>query len=262
MKTIYNLVLVLFLICNIAVAQDTMYIYKSGSVSIKQAIVDIDSVVFYKANITPIDTIISDIDGNVYNIVNIGSQIWMKENLRVTKYRNGDIIGTTNPSTLDIRNEVNPKYQWAYDGNENNATTYGRLYTWGVIIDSRNICPSGWHASTDNDWTKLTTYLGGETTAGSKIKESDTLYWQSPNNNANNSSGLTARGSGMRMNGGALSIFSGLRNSSYWWSPAGNNDYTERWIVNGFSQLQRASWSKDLGFSVRCLKNLTETTKR
>jgi uncharacterized protein (TIGR02145 family) len=86
-----------------------------------------------------VDNTIRDIDGNAYTSVTIGTQIWMVENLKTTKYRNGDLIGTTNPATLDITNESTPKYQWAYDGNETNVATYGRLYTWYVVTDSRNV---------------------------------------------------------------------------------------------------------------------------
>jgi hypothetical protein len=86
---------------------------------------------------------ITDIDGNVYNTVSIGGQCWMKENLKTTKYRNGESIGTTSTATLDISSETTPKYQWAYEGNESNVATYGRLYTWFAITDSRNVCPDG-----------------------------------------------------------------------------------------------------------------------
>lgn len=89
--------------------------------------------------------IVTDIDGNVYHTVTIGTQVWMVENLKVTKYRNGDLIGTTTPATLDISGEAEPKYQWVYDGKESNVSTYGRLYTWYAITDNRNVCPKGWH---------------------------------------------------------------------------------------------------------------------
>ena len=122
---------------------------------------------------------VPDIDGNVYNTVTIGTQVWMAENLKTTKYRNGDLIGTTTPATLDISGESYTKYQWAYDGNESNVATYGRLYTWYAVTDTRNVCPTGWHVPTDAEWTTLTTFLGGESVAGGKLKETGTTHWAS-----------------------------------------------------------------------------------
>ncbi len=103
----------------------------------------------------------TDGDNINYPVVEIGTQIWMAENLKTTKYSNGDLIGTTTPATLDITGESTPKYQWAYNGNESIVTTYGRLYTWFAVTDSRNVCPVGWHVPTDPEWTVLTDYLGG-----------------------------------------------------------------------------------------------------
>jgi uncharacterized protein (TIGR02145 family) len=102
---------------------------------------------------------VTDIDGNVYQTVVIGTQVWMAENLRVTRYRNGDIIGTTTPAILDISGEASPKYQWAHDGDETNVATYGRLYTWYAVNDIRNICPIGWHIPTEEDINTLRDYL-------------------------------------------------------------------------------------------------------
>ena len=101
---------------------------------------------------------VKDIDGNIYRTITIGTQVWMAENLKTTRYRNGDLIGTTTPATLVIEGESAPKYQWAYDGNESNVATYGRLYTWYVATDSRNVCPIGWHVPTDAEWTVLTEF--------------------------------------------------------------------------------------------------------
>ncbi|MCJ7802706.1 MAG: fibrobacter succinogenes major paralogous domain-containing protein, partial [Candidatus Marinimicrobia bacterium] len=98
---------------------------------------------------------VTDIDGNNYTGVTIGSQVWMVENLKTTRYRNGDLIGTTILATLNISTENTPKYQWAYGGNEDNVATYGRLYTWYAVTDSRNICPTGWIVPADTDWTIL-----------------------------------------------------------------------------------------------------------
>src|SRR5512133_2727329 len=102
---------------------------------------------------------VKDIDGNVYQTITIGTQVWMVENLKTTKYRNGDLIGTTTPASLVIEGESAPKYQWAYDGNESNVAIHGRLYTWYVATDSRNVCPTGWHVPSDAEWTVLTDYL-------------------------------------------------------------------------------------------------------
>ncbi|MFZ3064200.1 MAG: fibrobacter succinogenes major paralogous domain-containing protein, partial [Nitrospirota bacterium] len=133
------------------------------------------------------NTTVTDIDGNVYNTVTIGAQVWMKENLKATKYRNSEDIPTT---IADISGETSPKYQWAYGGNINNAAVYGRLYTWYAATDSRGLCPTGWHVPTNAEWTTLTDYLG--TDPGGKMKEAGTAHWTTPNTGADNSSGFTA----------------------------------------------------------------------
>src|SRR5664280_630451 len=140
---------------------------------------------------------VTDIDGNVYHQIIIGTQTWMVENLKTKRYRNGDVIATTIPSTLDISKEVAPKYQWAYDGDEKNVPDNGRLYTWYVLTDNRNVCPTGWHVSTDAEWTILVNFLGGDTVALGKLKEAGTLHWKNPNT-ATNESGFTALPAGNR----------------------------------------------------------------
>lgn len=102
---------------------------------------------------------VTDIDGNVYSTIILGNQTWMMENLRTTRYRNGDLIGTTNPATKDISAQTAPKYQWAFDGVESNALKYGRLYTWYAATDSRNIAPAGWHLPSDAEFQALGVYL-------------------------------------------------------------------------------------------------------
>ena len=200
------------------------------------------------------EAINKDIDGNIYTTVKIGTQTWMKENLKTTKYRNGDPIGTTTPATLDITAETAPKYQWAYAGNVSNVATYGRLYTWYAATDSRSICPTGWHLPTDAEWTTLTTFLGGETIAGGKLKETGTNHWISPNTGATNSSGFTALGGGYRIDGGAFSAF-----GSYgaWWSSTENNTLSvwHRYMYWSVSDVNRSYSSKSHGLSARCLRD-------
>ena len=214
------------------------------------------------------DNFIKDIDGNVYTSVKIGTQGWLVENLKTTKYLNGDLIGTTTTATLDITSETEPKYQWAYDGNENNVPTYGRLYTWFTITDSRGVCPTGWHVPIDAEWTILTDYLTnngyGYGGSGDNIAKSmaATSGWTTVttvgtigNDQAsNNSSGFTALPSGGReFTGSFYSIGSGC----FWWSSLESSPlgaYYRYMRFNDFS-VNILGNAKKVGFSVRCLKD-------
>jgi uncharacterized protein (TIGR02145 family) len=196
---------------------------------------------------------ITDIDGNVYHTVTIGTQTWMKENLKVTHYCNGDLIGTT---TLNISSESAPKYQWAYEGNEGTVATYDRLYTWYAVTDSRNVCPISWHIPTDAEWTVLTEYLGGNSVAGGKLKETGITHWQSPNIGATNESDFTALPGGYRFIDGT---FSNINSWGFWWSATiGINANLEAWgwfLVYEASTVGKGSDGKNVGFSVRCVRD-------
>jgi uncharacterized protein (TIGR02145 family) len=196
--------------------------------------------------------IVTDINGNVYNTVSIGTQVWMKENLKTTKFLNGDLIGTTTPATLDITNETTPEYQWAYDGNESNAATYGRLYTWYAIMDSRKVCPTGWHIPTDAEWETLILYLGGQNVAGIKLKETGATHWGSANNSTNES-GFTALPGGDRSRVG---VFYYLGNRTSWWSSTEFNT-EEAWerYNNLDEYVGRSNLFKNYANSVRCIKD-------
>lgn len=216
---------------------------------------------------------IKESDGNVYNTVTIGTQVWMKENLRTTKYRNGDLIGTTTPATMNIYAETTPKYQWAYGGNVSNVATYGRLYTWYAATDNRNVCPAGWHVPTDAEWTVLTDYLinngYGYQGSASDIGKSmaSTLGWTTyvtagtagtvGNDQAsNNSSGFTALPGGYRFYYGT---YEGGGESGYWWS---STEYSTAyaWLRSmeaNKTNVDRYSsyFGKATGFSIRCVKD-------
>jgi uncharacterized protein (TIGR02145 family) len=201
-------------------------------------------------------TTIEDGEGNVYNIVIIGTQVWMKENLRTTKYSNGDLIGTTSSPTLDISGESTPKYQWVYGGDESNLVTYGRLYTWFAVTDSRNVCPTGWHLPTDSEWTTLTTFLGGDNVAGGKLKETGTTHWSSPNTGATNETGFRGLPSGNRDSNGTTGFYN-IRNGGNWWSSTEFSTtfaYCRHMFYND-SNLSSGNYDKQAGFSVRCLKD-------
>jgi uncharacterized protein (TIGR02145 family) len=197
---------------------------------------------------------VTDYDGNVYNTVTIGTQIWMQGNLKVTHYRNGDAI--PNVTIFSSWWNLATGAYCSYNNDVNNSTTYGNLYNWHVVKDSRNIAPTGWHVPTDAEWTTLTTYLGGENVAGGKLKETGTNHWISPNTGATNETGFTALGGGYRDNTGT---FSAIGIDSFWWSSSENSPYGAwcRRIDNTSPSVNRLYSNESNGFSVRCLKDLT-----
>jgi len=197
---------------------------------------------------------LTDIDGNTYSHVKIGNQIWMVENLKTTHYRNGDEI-TDGTGVGDISTETDPKYWFAFDDDLDNVSTYGRLYTWYAVNDSRNICPDGWHVPTDEEWTILTDYLGGLSVAGGKLKETGTTHWDSPNDGATNETGFTALPGSYRSNTSGFPH--GLGNQGIWWaaSESGSEDAWYRWVYYGDSAVGRDDNPKQQGFSVRCIKD-------
>jgi uncharacterized protein (TIGR02145 family) len=218
-------------------------------------------------DITPSN--VTDIDGNVYHTVTIGTQTWMSENLKVTRYRNGDTIGTTNPATSDIADEDIPKYQWSYNGNESNAETYGRLYTWFTIADSRCLCPTGWHVPTITEWDTLTDFLtnnnygyqGGGDDIGKALAatsgwDTDTTAGAIGNDQAsNNSSGFNGLPGGKR---GSNGIFNYLGIESKWWSSTEFDDGAwGRSLSNFEGGVSKTIAGKDDGRSIRCLKDQT-----
>jgi uncharacterized protein (TIGR02145 family) len=200
------------------------------------------------------DYIIVSRDNERYKIVKIGEQIWMAENLKTTKYRNGDSIGTTSPATKDISAETKPKYQWAYDGIESNVATYGRLYTWYAVTDSRKVCPEGWHLPNYPEWIALTTYLGDNSIAGGKLKEKGSSHWLSPNTGATNETGFTALPSGCRGNKEGFIV---IDIYGCWWSFSEiSTNKANRLSIDCYtSNITRLDGDKKSGFSIRCIKD-------
>jgi len=205
--------------------------------------------------LTKEEAAIKDIDGNIYTTVKIGTQTWMAENLKTTKYRNGDLIGTTIPATLDITDETEPKYQWAYDGIESNASTYGRLYTWYAATDSRGICPTGWHVPSLTEWRALVTFLGSMNVVGGMLKEVGTTHWNYPNTGATNSSGFSALPGGFRGPNGSSYNIGEL--TKWWLSTEQSTDWSYNQYIQNTSQqaIVGTHTHKKNGLSIRCLKD-------
>jgi uncharacterized protein (TIGR02145 family) len=208
-------------------------------------------------------TLLSDVEGNTYNTITIGTQVWMQENLRTTKYRNGDLIETKVPATMDITSETTPEYQW-----ECSNGAYGRFYTFYVITDSRNVCPSGWHVPTDVEWTTLTNYLTNNGYAyngiGDLIAKSlaatsgfvpDTTAGNVGNDQtSNNSSGFTGFPSGGRLSTGELD-FVGYH--AIWWSSTEASPTFAYFRCIGYipGAVFRGIFSESYGLPVRCLRD-------
>ena len=199
---------------------------------------------------------VTDIDGNQYLTVTIGTQTWMRENLRTTRYRNGDPI----PEVLlnsDWAALASGAWSW-YAHDPEKDMPYGKLYNWYAVNDGRGLCPTGWHEPTDAEWTILTTYLGGEGVAGGRMKTTGTIeagtgYWSDPNTSATNESGFTGLPGGNRnFNGPFFSL--GLFGN--WWSSteSGANAWY-RYLFYLNDDVYRFNFDKRLGFSVRCLRD-------
>lgn len=192
-----------------------------------------------------------DADGNLYHTVRIGKQNWMVENLKVTKFRNGDPV--LNAIESEERSHHATETYSDYDDHENISNKYGRLYNWYVVHESRNICPSGWHIPNDAEWTTLTIYLGGENVAGGKMKQTDSTMWFSPNTGATNESGFSGIPAGVNRN----NTYSFKGSCGYWWSST-EYDSTYAWgryLFNHITKISRNYYDKSYGFSVRCLSD-------
>ncbi len=198
---------------------------------------------------------VSDIDGNLYKTIQIGTQIWMAENLRTTKYNDGSIILNVTGNT-EWHNSVTGAYCWFNNDEITYKTTYGALYNW-YAVNTGKLCPTQWHVATNDEWTTLETFLGGNS-AGGKMKEAGIVHWLAPNTGATNESGFTGLPGGVR-DIDADASFSLLGQRGFWWTSTktqsggvysrdlGHNFiFLSHWLVEG---------SEEDGFSVRCIKD-------
>jgi len=195
---------------------------------------------------------ITDADGNVYHTITIGTQVWMVENLKTTKYRNGASI--PNVSTNAQWEVLGTGAYCNYNNDVLNANTYGRLYNWFAVNDSRKLAPEGWHISSYADWYTLINYLGGESVAGGKLRETGTTHWCYPNNGATNECGFTALPAGYRNLWGS---FSNKTYQALWWcSTEGSPDlaWAALIIFNAVNVTFEADYKK-YGCAVRCVKD-------
>ena len=199
-------------------------------------------------------------DGYPYATILLGNgQEWMAENLRTTIYANGDTI----PNVTDgVQWDSLNTGAWAHYNNDNQyENPYGKLYNYYTIVDSRNVCPTGWHIPTDAEWSFLINYIdpssnGGNNvdTAGGKMKSTGIQYWQDPNDSATNETGFSGVPGGFRYNHG---MFTAINGYGYWWSSTEFNPDSawDRSLRYNDANVDVQVFSKDFGISVRCLKN-------
>lgn len=199
---------------------------------------------------------VRDAEGNVYQTVKIGNQLWMAENLRTSKFCNGDAVAY-------VEDEDKWRYTkeaaWCYQDNDPKlGEEYGKIYNWHTVSDERNICPCGWKVPNESDWDALAQALGGNAVAGSKMKtvgsmEEKTGVWHDMNESATNESGFNGVPGGGRDGVGGF-LKPGFAGG--WWSstPASDDAAYGRGLAGGAGNLLRDSEHKNSGFSIRCVK--------
>ncbi len=197
---------------------------------------------------------INDIDGNSYKTIQIGNQVWMAENLKTTRYSNGDVINNISDS-LSWQNLANGAWSF-YDNNQNEC---GKLYNWYAIIDSRKICPSGWHIPSIEEFNELADQIGGSNLAGGKLKSVGTIQagtgkWQSPNTNATDEYGFSGNPCGARRGNGE---FHAKDYTLFLWTSTeyDSQEASYRFLNYNMEGLQAFWINKKNGFCARCIKD-------
>jgi uncharacterized protein (TIGR02145 family) len=250
-KILMAIIGILFTITIVEAQNDTLFIYKAGNVIYKEAVAQIDSMIFEPGSVS--GGTVTDYDGNVYNTVVIGTKVWTVENLKVTHYRNGDPIPNIIAGATWV-GLTTGAYVW-YDNDISNKDTYGALYNWYAVVDTRNIAPEGWHVPTNTEMMILSEYLGGDIASGGKMKEIGTTHWMDPNVDATNESGFTGLPSGMRYGDG---VFYDINTFAYIWSSTQQDAsfayYKNLYYLSGSSNTGVAD-TKKAGFCVRLVKD-------
>jgi uncharacterized protein (TIGR02145 family)/uncharacterized repeat protein (TIGR02543 family) len=198
--------------------------------------------------------VIQDADGNTYTEVTIGTQVWMVENLKTTKYNDGTGIPLVADSAA-WANLSTPGYCWFADS-ITYKDPYGAMYNW-YSINTGRLAPAGWHVATDDEWNTLILYLGGLDSSAGKLKESGTSHWSPPNTNATNSSGFTGLPGSLRYGFGPFTRPLGIWGE--WWTatedPGVTTDAWYRGLGDNSPLWDRYHFGKGYGASIRCIRD-------
>ena len=262
MKSILNIFFALFLTANLALSQDTLYVYQGGAVLYKRAVTSVDSVSF---TYIPVVGTLVDNDGHTYSYKKIGTQTWMTENLRTSKYRNGESI--SNPR---VNADWAAATYGAWCNYNNDADTYdakyGKLYNWYAVNDSRNIAPTGWHVATDAEWTTLQNYVSanlGNSVSVAKALAATTDWTSNStagaignNPSINNYSGFKGLPGGYRGNGDGTFYDLGGDGGTWWSSTVYDASYAySKGLYYYADGVNSSGGPKANGYSVRCVKD-------
>jgi uncharacterized protein (TIGR02145 family) len=201
------------------------------------------------SNVKSFTTQVMDKDTNIYNAIHIGSQVWMVENLKTSKYNDGTDIPLVTVDTVWV-NQTEGGFCW-YDNNKVfYKDVFGALYNWSAV-NSGKLAPVGWHIPSQAEWMELSSFLYGELVAGGKLKENGHHLWMDPNLGATNETGFTAVPSGYRSN--IDGTFLGIGEKQTWWSSSVD---LWSWSVYYDSQsLTTNPAAENFAFSVRCIKD-------
>jgi uncharacterized protein (TIGR02145 family) len=221
-------------------------------------VMNLQNNLLVKGNLNIAGTIynkVTDVEGNSYNTITIGTQTWMAENLKTTKLNDGTNIAlVTSSATWGTLST--PAYCWFNNDEASYKVTYGALYNW-YTANTGKLCPSGWHIPNNTEWTTLTDYLGGQSIAGGKLKETGTAHWTTPNTGATDEVYFTGLPAGARGGAGDFNI---IGNYGYWWTANAHSvdpEYAWGFVLayNSIAVIRADYYYKRDGFSVRCVKN-------
>ena len=211
-----------------------------------------DKKIIFNPNLTC--GVVSDTDGNTYKTIQIGTQVWMAENLRVTKYRDGSTIQNIEDKNTWIENTTGAYCFFA--NNKLYGAIFGCLYNFYAVANKINLCPVGWHVPSKDEWTTLGTYLGGIFVAGGKLKETGEMHWDSPNTGATNETGFTALPGGYFMSYVSGEAFLEIGTRETWWSSTTADTFDAlAYITDYVGEYGAFGYPMINGISVRCLKD-------
>ncbi len=250
--------------------ESTKYYWKIGIKSLETGETNESKIWNFAAiqnDLQQTDTV-TDVDGNTYKTVKIGNQWWMAENLKVTKYADGTAIPLVENAEVWNKMSDEEKAYCFYGNSQEYKNQFGALYSWSAAMNGESgsdtnpsnvqgVCPTGWHLPANSEWTELVDFLGGNQIAGGKMKTTGLEYWLQPNVGATNESGFSALPAGYRVNSGQ---FQHLTLKAYFWSSSTNLSkafYRSLWTNS--KAIENPSGDKNLGFSVRCVKNAEPT---